>query len=99
MLGFVGRWLSDAVRLAFALTFAVAAIQLPALTSDYTAALLQVSNDLRRDVDQREQAARNYYHLTAADEDGLIAAIGGPEPSNAQTLRLSLDRCRALRAA
>lgn len=62
MLGFFGRWMSDAFHLSLALVFAIAAIQLPALTSDYTAALLQVSNDLRRDIDQREQAARSPPH-------------------------------------
>jgi Protein of unknown function (DUF2937) len=99
MLGFFGRWMSDAVQQSLALVFAIAAIQLPALTSDYAAALLQVSNDLRRDVDQREQAARNYYHLAAPDEDSLITAISGQEPSNAQTLRQSLLRCGVLRSA
>jgi hypothetical protein len=99
MLGFVGRWLSDAIRLAFALGFAIVAIQLPALTSDYAAALLQVSNDLRRDIDQREQAARGYYQLPASDEDTMIREIAGHEPSNAQSLRVSLGRCQVLRTA
>jgi hypothetical protein len=99
MLGFVGRWLSDAVRLTFAMAFAIAAIQLPALTGDYAAALLQVSNDLRRDIDQREQAARGFYGIAAGDEAGLVAAIADKEPSNAQALRQSLLHCHVLRAA
>ena len=99
MMGFIARWLSDAIRLALPLAFAVAAMQVPALTHDYAAALLQVAKNGRRDIDQREMSARQFYHLEADTDEALIAALRPMEPSNAQGLAVSLDRTRALQAA
>lgn len=99
MPGFIGRWMSEAVSLSLPLAAAILAIQLPALTGDYTAALLQVTNDARRDIDQREQSARDYYHITASSDDGIVQALKSTEPSNAQTLEQSLDRVHVLSAA
>jgi hypothetical protein len=99
MAGFIGRWLSDAIRLGLSLAFAVAAMQVPALTHDYAAALLQVAEGDRRDIDQREASARQFYHLRADTDEALIAALQPLEPSNAQTLTVSVDRTRALQAA
>ena len=93
------RWLSHSVRLALALLFAVIAMQAPAFTNDYANALLQVGADARRDVDQREAAARQYYALTATDDASLIDALRAHEPANAETLAQSLDRVAALQAA
>ena len=72
---FLKRWLSHSVRLALALLLAIIAMQAPAFTHDYATALLQVSADARRDVDQREAAARQYYSLRAGDDAALIAAL------------------------
>jgi hypothetical protein len=99
MTGFIARWLSDAIRLGLPLAFAVAAMQVPALTHDYAAALLQVAESGRRDINQREAAARQFYHIEADTDEALIAALRPIEPSNAQSLAASLDRIRALRAA
>jgi hypothetical protein len=96
---FIARWLSDAIRLGLSIAFAVAAMQVPALTHDYAAALLQVSEGGRRDIDQREASARQFYHLGADTDEALITALQPLEPSNAQTLAVSVDRARTLRAA
>ena len=40
MAGFVGRWLSDVLRLGLPLALALAAMQVPALTHGYASALL-----------------------------------------------------------
>ena len=96
---FLRRWLSHSVRLALALFLAVLAMQAPAFTTDYANALLQVSGDAWRDIDQREAAARQYYALPAGDDTALIDALRAHEPANAETLALSVDRASALQAA
>ena len=96
---FLRRWLSHSVRLASALLLALIAMQAPAFTHDYATALLQVSADARRDVDQREAAARQYYALPDGDDASLIQALQTHEPANAETLARSLDRVAALQAA
>jgi hypothetical protein len=97
--GFLGRWLTESVSLALSLAFALAAMQVPALTHDYKAALLQVSEDVRRDVDQREASAKHFYNLTASTDQDVILALKPFEPSNAEGLENSLDRAHNLRAA
>jgi hypothetical protein len=99
MMGFIARWLSDTIRLGFPLVLAIAAMQVPALTHDYAAALLQVAKNGRQDIDQRETSARQFYHLKADTDEALITALQPVEPSNAKTLSVSLDRVRTLRAA
>ena len=93
------RWLSHSVRLALALVLAIIAMQAPAFTHDYATALLQVSADARRDVDQREAAARQYYSLPTGDDAALIQALRAHEPTNAETLARSIDRVASLQAA
>jgi DUF2937 family protein len=96
---FLKRWLSHSVRLTLALLIAIIAMQAPAFTHDYTTALLQVSADARRDVDQREAAARQYYSLPAGDDAALIQALQAHEPANAETLARSVERVVSLQAA
>jgi hypothetical protein len=96
---FLRRWLSHSVRLGLALVLALIAMQAPAFTADYTSALLQVGNDARRDIDQREVAARQYYNLPGGDDATLIAGLKAHEPANAQTLALSVDRAATLQAS
>jgi hypothetical protein len=93
-----GRWLSDFLRLGLGLTLALAAMQLPAITAAYDAALVQVSEQARSDIAQRESAARDYYGLTGRSEE-VIAALRTREPSNAQGLETSIAREEALRGA
>src|SRR5215469_9965668 len=96
---FLRRWLSHSVRLASALLLALIAMQAPAFTHDYATALLQVSADARRDIDQREAAARQYYALPDSDDPALIQALRNHEPANAETLTRSVDRVAALQTA
>ncbi len=42
-MGFLARWLSDALHLGLALALALMAMQVPALAQQYTAALLQIT--------------------------------------------------------
>lgn len=96
---FLKRWLSHSVRLAFALVLAIIAMQAPAFTNDYATALFQVGADARRDVDQREAAARQYYKLPGGDDASLIKSLQAHEPANADTLAHSVDRVTTLQAA
>lgn len=98
-MGFVGRWLSEAINIGLSLGVAFAAMQVPALTRDYKNALRQVAEDVRHDVDQREASARHFYNLTASTDDGIIQALRPFEPSNAEGLVASLGRAHNLQAA
>lgn len=93
MIRFLGRWMADCLQLTCMLAGALLFMQIPALTHAYAVALLQVAQDARRDIDQREADARQYYHLppNTADE-AVVAALRLVEPSNAETLQQSLSR-------
>jgi hypothetical protein len=97
-MGFLGRWLTGSLSLGLGLLMAVLAMQAPALTHDYAAALLQVAREARRDVDQRIASARQFYAITASADDQVVAALQAVEPSNAETLASSLERARRLQA-
>ncbi len=99
MAGFAARWLSDALRLALPLALALAAMQVPALAHGYAAALLQIAEDARRDIEQRKASARQFYRAAGEADEAVIAALRAVEPSNAQALAASVERARALRAA
>ena len=93
MLRFLGSWLADCVHVTCMLAGALGAMQIPAVTHAYVAALVQVAQDARRDIDRREGDARQYYHLSPdADEQAIITALRPVEPSNAATLTLSVVR-------
>ena len=98
-MGFLARWLSDALRLALALALALAAMQVPALAHQYAAALLQITADARRDIEQRKTSARKFYRTAGETDQAVIAALRPVEPSNAQALEASVERARALKAA
>jgi hypothetical protein len=98
MRGFIGRWLSDSIRFGLGLLLALAALQVPALTNAYTAALLQISGDARRDIDQREDVARQYYRWTDKTTDAaVIESLRPVEPANAEGLAASVAREVVLR--
>lgn len=99
MAGFVGRWLSDALRLGLPLALALLAMQVPALAHGYAAALLQIAEDARRDIEQRKASARRFYRDAGEADEAVIAALRAVEPANAQALAASVERARALRAA
>ncbi len=63
---FLGRWFSDALRLALSLAGALLLMQAPALSHDYEAALRQVADAQARDIASREATARTYYDLPSA---------------------------------
>ena len=92
MAGFLGRWLSDALRLGLSLALALAAMQLPALAHQYGAALLQVAEDGRRDIEQRKASARRFYPAVGETDEAVVAALRPVEPSNAQALEASVER-------
>jgi hypothetical protein len=62
---FLSRWFAEVLSLGLCLTGAVLAMQAPALTREYAAALQQVAQDARRDIDAREATTRAYYRLAA----------------------------------
>jgi hypothetical protein len=92
MIRFLGHWLAESVQLLCMLAGALLFMQVPALTHAYAVALLQVAQDARRDIDQREAAARQYYHLPPdAGDQAVIDALRPVEPSNAQSLGQSVS--------
>lgn len=95
----IRRWLSESISIALALMFAVLAMQAPAFTREYAAALLQVAQDARRDIEQRKASARQFYGIKVAGDEQFVAALQSFEPSNAETLALSLQRTQALQSA
>ena len=95
----IRRWLSESISIALALMFAVLAMQAPAFTREYAAALLQVAQDARRDIEQRKASARQFYGIKVAGDEQFVAALQSFEPSNAETLTLSLQRTQALQSA
>lgn len=99
MAGFVARWLSDALRLGLPLAVALAAMQVPALANGYAAALLQIAEDARRDIEQRKASARRFYRGAGDADEAVIAALRAVEPANAEALAASVERADALRAA
>ena len=99
MAGFVARWLSDALRLGLPLALALLAMQVPALAHNYAAALLQIAEDARRDIEQRKTAARRFYRGAWDADEAVIEALRAVEPANAQALAASVERARAFRAS
>lgn len=97
-MSFLRRWLAGSLSMALGLLLAVLAMQAPALTHDYAAALLQVAREARRDVDERIGSARQFYAIAVRGDDQVVAALHAIEPSNAETLASSLDRARRLQA-
>ena len=90
---FLGQWMAHCLQLACMLAGALLFMQIPAFTHAYSVALLQVAQDARRDIDQREDNARTYYHLPPdANDAAVIAALQPVEPSNATSLQQSVAR-------
>ncbi len=99
MLRFVGRWLSDSIRLGLGLVLALAAMQVPALTNAYTSALLQIAEEAQRDIARREEIVRQFYPAlsTAGSHEALIDGLRLLEPANATGLAASVERQRVMR--
>ena len=97
-MGFIGRWFSDALRLALSLAGALLLMQAPALSHDYEAALRQVADAQTRDIAGREATARSYYDLPSTSEAELLETLRAREPSNAAGLDQSRTEAAALSA-
>lgn len=96
----LGGWLLHSVRLAAALGLAVLAMQAPAATREYQAALLQLVRSSDQEIAQRKSSAQRFYGIAAdADEPEFLSQLRAVEPSNAETLAAALDRQRSLRAS
>lgn len=96
---FLARWLADWLTLALALICALGALQAPGLAHDYAAALLQVSREARRDIEQRMVSARQFYAIAPADDTAFLEALHKVEPSNAETLAAAIDRTHRIELA
>lgn len=93
-------WLLHSIRLAAALAFALLAMQAPAVTREYQAALLQLVRSSDQEIAQRKASAQRFYGIAPEENEGrFLAQLRAVEPSNAETLGAALDRARSLRAS
>ena len=92
-------WLLHSVRLAAALGMAIVAMQAPAVTREYQAALLQLVRSADEDIAQRKASARRFYGIPIENEERFMAELRAVEPSNAETLTGALAREKSLRAS
>jgi hypothetical protein len=91
-------WLLHSIRLAAALGMALLAMQAPAVTREYQAALLQLVRSSDQEIAQRKASVQRFYGLLPGeDEKRFLAQLRAVEPSNAETLAAALDRERSLR--
>jgi hypothetical protein len=97
---FLAGWLLHSIRLAAALGLALLAMQAPAVTREYQAALLQLVGSSDGEIAQRKASAERFYGIAPGEDDGrFLAQLRAVEPSNAETLAAALDRRRSLRAS
>jgi hypothetical protein len=78
---------------------AIVAMQAPALTRDYQAALLQLMRSSDEDIAQRKASAQRFYGIPIESEEHFIARLRAVEPSNAETLAGALAREKSLHAS
>jgi DUF2937 family protein len=94
----LAAWLLHSIRLAAALGMALVAMQAPAVTREYQAALLQLVRSAEQDIAQRKASAQRFYGIAPGEDEGrFLAQLRAVEPSNAETLAAALDRDRSLR--
>ena len=95
---FLAAWLLHSVRLAAALAVALLAMQAPAITREYRAALLQLVRSSDQEIDQRKASAQRFYGIAPGEEEArFLARLRAVEPSNAETLAVAIERQRSLR--
>lgn len=93
-------WLLHSIRLATALGLALLAMQAPAVTREYQAALLQLVRNSDQEIAQRKSSAQRFYGIAeGADEAQFLSQLRAVEPSNAETLAAAVDRQRSLRTS
>jgi hypothetical protein len=97
---FFTAWLLHAIRLAAALGMALLAMQAPAVTREYQAALLQLVRSSDQEIAQRKASGQRFYGIVPGEDEGrFLAQLRAVEPSNAETLFVALDRERSLQAS
>lgn len=93
-------WLLHSIRLAAALAIALLAMQAPAVTREYQAALLQLVRSSDQEIAQRKTSAQRFYGIAATEDEGrFLSQLRAVEPSNAETLAAAIDRQRGLKAS
>jgi hypothetical protein len=79
---------------------ALLAMQAPAVTREYQAALLQLVRSSDQEIEQRKASAQRFYGIPPGEDDGrFLAQLRAVEPSNAETLGAALERVRSLRSS
>jgi hypothetical protein len=97
---FFAAWLLHSIRLAAALGMALLAMQAPAITREYQAALLQLVRSSEQEIAQRKVSAQRFYGIAPGDDERrFLAQLRAVEPSNAETLSAALERERSLQAS
>jgi len=96
---FLAAWLLHSIRLASALGMALLAMQAPAVTREYQAALLQLVRSSDQDIDQRKASANAFTGSRRERMRNVFSPGCAVEPSNAETLAVALERERSLRAS
>src|SRR5437016_6278733 len=95
----LAAWLLHSVRLAAALGMTIVAMQAPAVTREYQAALLQLVRSSGEDIAQRKASAQRFYGIPIENEERFMAQLRAVEPSNAETLTRVLAGEKSLRAS
>jgi hypothetical protein len=95
----LASWFLNSIRLAAALGIAILAMQAPAVTREYQAALLQLVRSSDEDIAQRKASAQRFYNIPTDDEERFIARLRAVEPSNAETLAGAVEREKSLHAS
>src|SRR5712691_10677893 len=96
----LAAWLFHSIRLALALGVALLAMQAPAVTREYQAALLQLVRSSDQEIAERKSSAQRFYGLApGGDEVSFLARLRAVEPSNAETLAAALERGRSLKGS
>jgi hypothetical protein len=93
----VAGWLLHSIRLAAALGMALLAMQAPAITREYQAALLQLVRSSDQEIAQRKSSVQRFYGIAESDEGRFLAQLRAVEPSNAETLGAAIERGRGLK--
>jgi hypothetical protein len=96
----LAAWLLHSIRLAAALGMALLAMQAPAITREYQAALLQLVRSSDQEIAQRKASAERFYGIAQAeDETHFLSQLRAVEPSNAETLAAAIGQQRGLKAS
>ena len=76
----LGAWLLHSVRLAAALGMAIVAMQAPAVTREYQAALLQLVRSSGEDIAQRKASAQRFYGIPIENEEASSPGCAQSSP-------------------